>query len=254
MTIKARGPHIKLWLEHQVAAERPFATFGDAVPSADVDLDIARTRRVVPPEGPREDPGTREDFAVKARNLARDFAGQSEILLINAKLVALSRRRAMPDHVPALFQRLWREHHAFLVERLDARWLLSSALTMADLGETETQRLVAAQLSTLLSMLKLYETERLFSGKLPDEVFPPGRARPECLALGFEPFAILGGDLDRALITGIWRRSEADPVAHELARALIEPLLADDRGLFRRLRKMRIRRQAQVKQARVRRS
>lgn len=231
------GPNIETWLDIQLQAEVPYTEFGTELPTENTDFDRAELTLVEPPEGPAE-VGSAGDFALKSRNLARAFAGQPQLLLLNAKLIALLRRAQPHRHLPLLFHRLWRQKHGVLVAELSPRWLIASAQTMADFGETEAQRRTAAELSVLFSMIKLYESERLFSGRDPDVIFPPGRARAR-IALDLDTFAIGGGDLDRVVITRIWRAADGDPVARSLARRLLGDILAEERAIFRRLRRMR---------------
>lgn len=238
-----RGPFIRNWLTMAEEAETPFAKLGGDVPRADADFTALRSSTTTAPDGPVEfDPG--DDFPLKVRNLARSFDGQPELLLLNAKLITLLRRRAPPTHVPKLFQRLWAQEHSYLTQALPARWLISTAQTMGDHGATQAQRRAGGELATLFAMIKLYETERLFSGRMPEDLFTPGQARPEALALDLSAFAIARGDLDRTLISRLWRLTDADPVSRSIGHKLLRELLADDRAIFRRLRKMRDRRRA----------
>ncbi|MEJ6391324.1 hypothetical protein [Gymnodinialimonas ulvae] len=213
---------------------------GDEVPPDTIDF-AALLRRTLPEaDGPPEPAGA-DDFAAKSRNLARSFAGQPALLLLNARLIALLRRRAPPAHIPALFAALWDAHADDLSDLHDARWLVSSCRTLADFGPSEASRMVAAELAMVVDMMKLYETERLFSGTAPDDLFT-GRLTPTSLTLDLDAFAIARGDLDRSVATRIWRRATGDPVAEALASRLIPDILGDPRGLFLRLRLMRNRR------------
>lgn len=231
------GPFLDKWIHLQQEAERPFSRFGDAVPSPDCDLEAAWHEPVIAPDGPLET-GPFDDFACKARNLARRFAGRPRALLINAKLVTLLRRRDPPPHIERLFQRLWTTYYGQLCDALDARWLISSAQSLSDHGATEPQRRAGAELTLLCGLIKLYETDRLHSGARDPKPFAPNQVN-RSLVLDMEPFAIGRGDLDRVLVTRIWRAAQGDPVAESLVLALIPGVLADDRGIFRRLRILR---------------
>ncbi len=192
------------------------------------------------PDGDHED-APAGDFAAKSRNLARAFAGQPALLLLNAQLIALLRRHEPPAHIPALFADLWTAHADDLADLHDARWLISSCRTLADFGPTTTSRIVAAELAMLADMMKLYESERLFSGTAPEDLFT-GKRTPAPLPLDLDAFAIGSGDLDRSIATRIWKRASGDPVAEALTSRLIPDILGDPRGLFLRLRLMRDRR------------
>ncbi len=238
----ATGPDITAWLRLQDEAERPFVTFGREVPDAAVDLDRAESALVAALGGPVET-GSFDDFSVKARNLARAFDGQPKIALLNAKLMVLLRRRDPPPHAIELFHRLWRQKHDVLASLLSPRWLISTAHTLSDHGETEVQRRMGGEITVLFGMVKLHETERLFSAKRPHELFPPGR-HTDRIALDLDSFALSGGDLDRVLITRIWRRADEDPVARAVAHPLLSALLDEERAIFHRLRRMQKRRRA----------
>ncbi len=191
-------------------------------------------------DGPKE-PAAASDFAAKSRNLARAFAGQPAILLLNARLISLLRRRNPPAHIPRLFADLWSAHADDLADLHDARWLISSCRTLADFGPTEPSRITGAELAMLADMVKLYESERLFSGTAPEDLFA-GKRKPAPLPLDLDAFAIGAGDLDRSIATRIWKRAAGDPVAEALVSRLIPDILGDPRGLFLRLRRMRDRR------------
>lgn len=222
-------------LADQAAAEAPFAHFPDEMPSA---RDLSAL--VIAPGGAEEDAAF-DDFAARSRNLARGFAGRPRLHLVHAQCVTLLRRRAPPEGTAALFHRLWAEHGGDMAAALPLRWLISAATTFADHGSTASERQAGEGLSTLFAMLKLSETERLFSGFAPETPFRPGRSqRP--LPMSMQPFAIHGGDLDRALLARIWRAGTASPATDALTRRLLCALMDEPRGLFARLAAMRQRR------------
>jgi len=222
-------------LADQAEAEAPFAHFPDDMPAA---RDLSAP--VIAPDGAAEDAAF-DDFAARSRNLARAFAGRPRLHFVHAQCVTLLRRRDPPDGIAALFHRLWAEHGDALAAALPVRWLISAATTFADHGPTAAERQAGEGLSTLFAMLKLAETERLFSGFAPDTPFRPGRSqRP--LPMDMQPFAIHGGDLDRALLARIWRAGTASPATDALTRRLLCGLLQEPRGLFARLGAMRQRR------------
>lgn len=222
-------------LADQATAEAPFAHFPDDMPTAH---DLCAP--VIAPDGAAEDAAF-DDFAARSRNLARAFAGRPRLHLVHAQCVTLLRRRDPPDGIVTLFHRLWTDHGDALAAALPLRWLISAATTFADHGPTATERQAGEGLSTLFAMLKLAETERLFSGFAPETPFRPGRSQSP-LPMGMQPFAIHGGDLDRALLTRIWRAGTSRPATDALTRRLLSELLDEPRGLFARLAAMRQRR------------
>ncbi|WP_375691340.1 glycosyltransferase family 2 protein [Pseudooceanicola sp. LIPI14-2-Ac024] len=216
---------------------------GEGFPSADADLAQLRDRKLGKlPEALRKSPS---GFAAKARELAREFHDAPSLCHLNAMVIACLRRRDQPPGVAALFQAIWRDHGAFLIEHLDARWLVSSVTTFGDHGTTETQRRTGLALAVLFNTMKLHETERLFSGTAPDTPFARRKAAAT-LALDMDPFAIVGGGLDVNMLGRLWVEAGEDPVIAPLAHHLLDALNADPRTVFRRLHLMREAREARA--------
>ncbi|MTJ05566.1 MAG: glycosyltransferase family 2 protein [Sediminimonas qiaohouensis] len=216
---------------------------GEALPPLDVSLEPLKTTRV-DPDAP-DVAGSTSSYARKRRDLSAEFAGQPELLLLHGLLIANLRRRDYPDHAPALFQRLWAEQSGFLLASLDARWLVSAITTFGDHGHTDAQRHIGQSLSMLFAMMKLYETERVFSDKPPDQPHDWTAPPKSPLALGMDRYAIVGGGLDVNLLAGLWQQARDDRVIAPLACHLLELLIRDDRTVFARLRKMRAKRKTQ---------
>lgn len=214
---------------------------GEILPPLDADLALLATRPVplsLPPL-----PDQSSTFAAKRHALAVELAGQSELALLQAVLIACLRKRAWPGHAPALFRRIWAEQAGHLLSTLSPRWLISAAITFADHGESEPQRRLGQSLNLLFSLMKLYEYERLFSGHAPDRPFPlRGRAAAP-LPLGMPGFSLDSGGLDINLLAPLWREAQAEPVLGPLACHLLHTLNHDPGTLFRRLGKMRKRRE-----------
>jgi hypothetical protein len=227
-------------LDAQKTSEAPFTLFPEDMPTADMDLAALSTARITPPVGLPEQEAF-GDFAVRSRNLARAFAWQSPLLVLNGQCITLLRRADPPPDIAPLFNRLWEEHAALLVAGLPPRWLISTSATFASFGTTPVRKQVGEGLATLFAMLKLSETERLFSNKGPTEPFPPGRS-DHALPLGLKPFAMARGDLHRVLLTRLWTSAQADPAITLLAETLILNLLEDPGTVFARFATMRARR------------
>lgn len=223
----------------QMEGRRDPMTFaeGESLPDADIDLAPLRSRRIGPvsPELKK----SRSTFAYKCRELHEEFAGHPEICYLNGLLIANLRRRGQPDQTAPLFRRLWAEEHDILLARLDARWLVSSVTTFADHGATPVQRSVGHAMSVLFGTMKLYETERLFSGHAPDQPFPWRRKSAKALPLQMDAYAVTGGGLDVNMLGRLWMEAAEDPVIAPLAHHLLEALNADPLNVFRRLRLMR---------------
>jgi hypothetical protein len=195
---------------------------------------------------------SRSDYARKYRELAREFHGRPALLHLHGLLIAHSRRQEQPLHFPALFARLWDEHADFLLEHLDARWLVSAATTFGDHGLTPQQRQIGQSLSMLFNVMKLYETERLFSGHAADRPFALDRRAGGKLPMQMDAFSITGGGLDVNMLGRLWQQSSQDSTIRPLAEHLLTLLIEDDKTVFRRLRTMRARKLKQMKKEGVR--
>ena len=226
------------------ARREPFVyAAGEALPPLDADLEPLKAAQVAP-DAP-EQVGATSSYARKRRELSAEFAGQAELLLLHALLIANLRRRDQPAHTARLFQRLWAEQSDFLIASLDARWLVSAISTFGDHGQTDVQRRVGQSLSVLFGMMKLYETERLFSDSAPAQPHPWSSQTNRPLALGMDRYAIAGGGLDVNLLGHLWQEATLDEVIAPLACHLLDSLIGDDRTVFARLRKMRAMRKTQ---------
>lgn len=218
----------------------------EALPPLDADL-TALAARVVPEDAAAKDPGApgkKSAFAIKCRQIAPEFIGNSELAFLNAKLIATLRKHDWPDQAPALFRRLWAEEHAHLLGALNMRWKVSSVMTFADHGETEAQRMVGQSLTMLFGCMKLYESERLLSGQPPRKPFPQGRRLEAPLPLDMEPYGIANGGLDVNLLAPVWQMAQGDPGIAPLALHLLDALNADPGTVFRRFAVLRERRAA----------
>ncbi|PJE28397.1 hypothetical protein PSM7751_02355 [Pseudooceanicola marinus] len=230
----------------QMEGRRAPMTFGpgEALPPEDLDFAPLKTRLVRPVEEPfRSSDST---FAYKLRELSAQFEGEPELLALHGLLIASLRRRDQPAQTAPLFLRMWREEPEFLLEHLDARWLISAVTTFADHGETEVQRRLGQALTVLFSTIKLYETERLHSGIEPWEAFTEIRKRPRRLALKMDAYAIHSGGLDVNMLGRLWQDASEDAVIWPLAQRLLLLLDGDDRNVFRRFKLMREARQTKT--------
>lgn len=221
----------------------PLAYAGDeGLPPLGVDfapLKTARTSARAP-----EVAGSTSSYARKLRELSEEFDGQPQLLRLHGLLIAHLRRRSAPDHTAALFQRLWAEEAAWLLARLDARWMVSAITTFGDHGATEVQRRLGQTLGVMFGMMKLYETERLYAPADPDRAFDWRKGMQQPLALQMDPYGFGGGGLDVNLLGRLWQDAGNDPVLAPLARHLLEMLIRDPRTVFRRLRLMKKQREA----------
>ncbi|WP_425039539.1 glycosyltransferase family 2 protein [Primorskyibacter sp. S187A] len=215
---------------------------GEALPELDSDLE-ALAHAIVPPaeQDPRRSDRPKSSNHRKLLDLRAELAGHSELAVLHGLLVAHLRKRSQPPHTAALFHRLWAEHADHLLQELNPRWQVSAITTFGDHGLTPTQRQVGAALSVLFNTMKLYESERRFSGTTSDKPFPLDRRRHSTLPLEMDPFSIASGGLDVNMLGRLWQDAQGDDVIRPLAHHLIDQLIHDPHTVFRRFRIMRTR-------------
>lgn len=213
-----------------------FARWED-LPPVDADLDAIAARVVRRIADPLPKGSTR--YGQRMQEISREFAGQSELLMLNALLIMNLRKSGWPERAPALFNRLWTEKRDALMAGLNGRWLISSLITFGDHGQTEADRRVGRSLGLLFSVMKLYEAERLFSGLAGDRPFDKADRVVAPLPMEMEPFSLMSGDLEAHLLAPLLTEAGAAPVAGPLAEHLLERLNRDPQNLFRRLKLMR---------------
>lgn len=210
---------------------------GDDVPAADVDFKALAATPLPAQVMPRPDGLSRTDK--KRHMLLGELAGQSELAMLHGMLVSHLRKHTYPDGATSLFLRLWAEEEAWLLAHLPTRWLISAVITFAEHGQTEADRNLAARMNMLFSLMKIYEAERAFSGKAPQEPFRTQDRNKVPLPMGMKDFSVLQGDLEAHLLAPLWRDAEDAPAIRNLARHLLTSLNHDDGTVFRRFAIMR---------------
>jgi hypothetical protein len=213
----------------------------DWFPPADLDLAPLLATRIPETIPPLDGPQTLH--AKKLHLMRVELKGKPELAAVNAILIAHLRKQRYPAHTPALFRRIWAEAGAQLMPELPGRWLISSAITFGDHGETEAQRRIGLSLNVLFSLMKLYEFERLHSGLDGSEPFAQQNVRGRRLPLGMPHFNLGSGGLDINLLAQIWNEAHKEPVVGPLACHLLQKLNEDPGNLFRRIGVMRAGRQ-----------
>lgn len=236
-------------INHWEQRRAPITSHPDEGFAPETDLAALLSRRL--PDSAPDLARPASGFAKKRHKLAKDLAGHSELALLNAVLIAHLRKRAYPDHAPALFRRIWAEQGAALLAELPMRWLISSAITFAEHGPTEADRHVGQSLNILFSVMKLYEFERQFSGVDAATPFDLGQRRKEALPMGMPDFALATGGLDVNLLAPIWKAAEAAPAIAPLACHLLTALNHDRGNIFRRINAMRHEKRAQLAEKRL---
>lgn len=209
----------------------------DWFPAADLDLAALLSTRIPADLPPLE--GSQTLHARKLHQMRVELAGRPELAAVNAILIAHLRKARFPAHAPALFRRIWAEAGAALMPDLPGRWLISSAITFGDHGETEAQRRIGLSINILFSLMKLYEFERFHSGLAADTPFAIRRIRTRRLPLDMPHFNLGSGGLDINLLAQIWNEARKEPVVGPLACHLLQRLNRDPGNLFRRIGIMR---------------
>lgn len=210
---------------------------GEGLPATDIDLKPLLTAPI-PPPGPLP-PGPMSLHGEKLHGIRSELVGLPELAALNAILIAHLRKARPPREAAPLFLRIWTEEGAALMPHLPGRWLISSLITFGDHGATEAQRRIGLGMNVFLSLMKLYEFERLYSGHAPDQPFRRRRVRGKPLPLGMPNFALVGGGLDINLLAQLWHEAQAEPVAGALACHILDRLNHDPGNLFRRVALMR---------------
>ncbi|WP_170607700.1 hypothetical protein [Ruegeria arenilitoris] len=223
-------------MHHLERREAPYLFPEKVLPVPDVDLDKLSELRVAEPD-PKAIFDNRRDASKKLHSLQQEFVGQSQLLLTHAICVALLRRAPAPTQARDLFLRLWSEKGAVLAGDLPVRWLISSATTFADHGQTIEQRLGGQSLSLLFDLIKLHDSERRVSLQPCDKAFDIGREEHDQLPLAFDMpgYSLRTGDLDRTLLARLWRYAENDPVLRPLGFRMLKLVMYDPRSIFGRI-------------------
>ncbi|SHH25368.1 glycosyltransferase family 2 protein [Marivita hallyeonensis] len=233
---------------NQMNARRAPLTFaqGEALPPLDCDLDALSKKKV---KVPSRDAKQQSEHARKDLEISKELKGQNALLHLNALLIAHLRKNNQPPHAADLFVRLWAEQSQRLLREMDLRWKVSSLTTFGDHGKTPTQRSTGLALSTLFGTMKLYESERLYSGRDPERPFTLGGRSKAPLPLDMNGFSLTNGGLDVNMIGRLWEEADRDDVIRPLAHDMLQRLIDDPRTVFRRLHRLRARKLRRLEQS-----
>lgn len=104
--------------------------------------------------------GSSNDIEEHFIALKDEFSGQSELCYTHAKIIVLIRRDFETKKHYDIFEQLWKEEKDFLLKKLNSRWLLAAADTMADYSSNDTVRGLSVACACLLNTVKIQESER----------------------------------------------------------------------------------------------
>jgi hypothetical protein len=228
-------------IERMQARQKPLSfAIAEALPPLDTDLNALKTR-IVNAHEPNAMPRAKDQSGNtrKSLELNEEFVGLPEICKLHGLLIAHLRKSDQPAHTMALFTRIWGEHANFMFEHLDPRWLVSAITTFGDHGTTEVQRRVGQSMTVLFGAMKLYESERLYSGFPPESEFKLKRLVHSKLPLNMDRYALVSGGLDINMLGRLWVDAADDPVIAPLAHHLLNLLNADPSTVFRRFKTLR---------------
>lgn len=211
---------------------------GEGLPPPDVVFHPLKKQPL--PAQPLPRPEGLSRFGKKRHFLLGELPGQCELAMLHGMLISHLRKHTFPDHALALFLRLWAEEENWLLQNLSPRWLISAVITFADHGQTEADRRLAHSLKMFFSLMKLYEAERSYSGKAPQNQFRIKDRNKSPLPLGMKDFSLLRGDLEANLLAPLWQDSNEAPAIGNLVKRLLTIVNEDDGTIFRRFALMRI--------------
>ena len=104
--------------------------------------------------------GSENDLQAHLNNLRKEFHGATELEYYHAKLNVLLRRGFQAKESFRKFAELWENEYAFLIERLNTRWLISAVDSFIDHHPDPLTRAYAFSAVTLINTCKVYESER----------------------------------------------------------------------------------------------
>ena len=219
--------------------QSPFLSGTEFFPAPDTNFEELIGNILPQTAKPKGEPD-RTNFEEKLHQLLHDFSGQSELALLCGCLIAILRRDPVPPAMMVLWNRLWDECSEALCLLLRPRWKIAALQTFADHGQTELERRAASDIVLFANMIKIYESERQFSGLPATKPFAFGKRNKTQIAFGLPTYTILNGDLDRNILGRLWAQAEsAGGGCGAIATSLLDDLNEDNANVFHRLIVMR---------------
>ena len=211
----------------------PVEESATALPDDRVDLDIFARDTIRGKRGGTW-PGRSENVNQHFHQLLPEFVGRSRLAHLLACCIVAIRKTKGRGPGLALFHRIIAEHTDQICSELNSRWLASVCDTLADHGQTGSQRALGLCGSLLASTVKLSETER--------RIFHPARPWPPKARLndggplfdGVIGFWLEKGDMVKNLLQRIESVQKDDPIAGQFVLQLMYRLIQHD-TVFRRI-------------------
>ena len=116
--------------------------------------------------------GSDNDLLSHLENLAAEFYEKPELLYYHAKLNVLLRREYKVPETFKTFRTLWDQEYKFLLEQLNARWLIAAADSFVDHDSDPIARSHAFSAICLVNTCKIYETERFATNSVTNNYDP----------------------------------------------------------------------------------
>lgn len=166
----------------------------DILPETDVDL-RKLAFEFLPQDASLPDV-PRTQMRDQSKILDYHLRGKSRLAKLNALTISYLRRDTnLTEKARFLFNRIWFEEGATLVNELSTRWLISTLQTFLEHGENEAQRIIGASGYFYANMIKIYEGERAIEGKEQDLVHANVTPSTKNKFQGMDRYSVGGTDL-----------------------------------------------------------
>jgi len=144
---------------------------GNKVIGSDVDF-VAMKKRLTKSASQQFTHGSDSDLTTHIENLAAEFYEKPELLYYHAKINVLLRREYKVQETFQNFRALWDQECDFLLEHLNARWLIAAADSYVDHASDPIARSHAFSAICLVNTCKIYETERFATNSVINNYDP----------------------------------------------------------------------------------
>ncbi len=205
----------------------PAQDLNSCLPPDDTDLTLFSQVPVAGEKGGTW-PGNETSLNTHFHNLLPEFVGRSYLAFLLACCIVVIRRSNETRPGLTLFHRIITEHTDEICSELNTRWLVSVCDTLADHGQTGTQKALGLSGSLLANTVKLVETERVIF-QIP-RPWPPKKRMADNRRLfdGVIGFWLEKGDMIENMLNRIENVAKEDPVAGAFVGEILLRLLKFD--------------------------